>query len=113
MDNSKDFQGKVFDLIQKGGLMIYSYRPGRIIDYLTENDVLFQILSTYGVSPFIWDGRIRFQLQANEEHSTYRIHDLAYACYHGHISSYDTWQTEMQAFLDWKRFNGLTVDHGR
>lgn len=91
--------------------MIYSYRPGKITDYLTENELLFKILTTYGVSPFIWNGRIRFQLQANGEHSTYRIHDLAFACYHGYVSSYETWRDEMQSFLDWKRFNGFQIDH--
>lgn len=111
MDNSKEYHGKVYDLIQKGDLMIYNYRPGKIVDYLTANDILFQVLSTYGVSPFVWDGRIRFQLQANDEHSTYRIHDLAYAAYNGHIKSVETWRADMQAFLDWKRFNGLTMDH--
>lgn len=111
MEHLKEFHGKIFDLIRKDGLMIYSYRPGKIVDYLTDNDLLFRILTTYGVSPFIWDGRIRFQLQANNDHSTYRIHDLAFACYHGLITSFDTWQAEMQQFLDRKRFHGLTMDH--
>lgn len=103
--------GKVYDLIRRDGLMTYNYRPGIISDYLTENEMLARILTTHGVSPFIWDGRIRLQLQGKGEHTTFRIHDLAYACYHGIITSYDAWRQELQAFIDWKRFYDLTVDH--
>ena len=111
MSQENKFNGKKKEVIQGGDDMVFIYKPRMITSYLTGHDLLFNILEQRNVSPFLDDGRIRFQLQDGGRHDTYRIHDIAYCCYHGIITSIDTWESELQAFLDWKKSNNLHIDH--
>ena len=112
MKKKKYKRGNVSRIVRDGEIMRYQYKPGNVTDYLTYDETLYKILGTYGVSPYLdTAGRVILQLQAGKEHRKYSMHSLAYACYHGYISSYETWEDDMQSFLDWKQVNSLTVDH--
>lgn len=108
----QDFENRVCKIEIAGDIMRYHYKAGEVTDYLTINGLLYTILTTYGVCPFLDDGRIKLQLQAGKTHRIYRLHDVAFACYHGHITDSHKWERELQAFLDWKNVNQLTIDHG-
>lgn len=107
----QNFKNRVIDLCIVGDVMQYRYRAGNVIDLFSVNELLYQILTTYGVCPYLADGRIKVQLQDGKTHRTYRIHDIAYACYHGQITNLSSWEHDLQTFLDWKNYNQLTVDH--
>lgn len=104
-----EYNSRAFDLIPDGDYMRYEYHHGEVIDYLSADETLFQILTQCGLSPFLDDGRIRFT--DSHDNDKYRIGDLAFACYNGHIKSIETWKADMQEFLDCKHREGTEVDH--
>ena len=105
----KDYHSKSFDLITDGDYTRYEYHHGEVTDYLTADEILFQILAFGSLSPFLDDGRIR--LNDSHDNAKYRISDLAFACYNGYIKSFETWKSDMQVFLDWKHSEGFEIDH--
>lgn len=98
---------KKYNPIRKGNYILYPFRE--VVDYQSYNDILFQILSQNCLSPFLFDGRIRFN--DGRDNSKYRLSDLAYACYNGDITSFETWKNEMQVFLDRKLSGAYQIDH--
>ena len=98
---------KKYNPIRTRNYIIYPFRE--VVDYQSYNDILFQILSQNCLSPFLFDGRIRFN--DGRDNSKYRLSDLAYACYNGDITSFETWKNEMQVFLDRKLSGAYQIDH--
>lgn len=100
---------KTYDITEDGNYIYLTYRRLHTMEIMTWNSLLYQIITSPGISFFYYDGRLRFQVQTCSPHVTCRIHDLSYACYHGYIKSFDTWITGMQEYHDMK--GERTVDH--
>ena len=80
------------------------------VDVLTYNEELHKILTDRRLSPFRdADGRLRFTLCFDRgAQYKYRIHDLAFACYHGLVKRASIVE-DMQRYLNGKV--GMEMDH--
>lgn len=94
----------------KGDKIYYWLKNDNQLDVMTYNEDLYKILTDRRLSPFRdADGRLRFNLVLGRGlFYKYRIHDLAFGCYHG-LVHYDTIIEDMQRYFNGKV--GLTIDH--
>lgn len=94
----------------KGDKIYYYLKNDNQLDVITFNEELYKILTDKRLSPFRdADGRLRFTLCCDGGvRYKYRIHDLAFGCYHG-LVRYDTLIEDMQKYFNGKI--GLTIDH--
>lgn len=72
--------------------IVYRLKIDGVADYLTYNDILYEILKLNKVIPF----RIKFYM-----------YDLSFACYQGLIN-FDNFLEDIQVYYDNKTKNGLS-----
>lgn len=94
----------------KGDKIYYWMKNDGQLDVLTYNEELHRLLIDKRLSPFRdADGRLRFTLYLDGlPYHKYRIHDLAFASYHG-LVHYGSFVEDMQKYLNGKV--GLAIDH--
>ena len=76
-------------------------------EYLTYDDVLFEILTNKSVSPDLWDWRGRIKYHG----AGCYLYDLACARYYGFVDSLETLDDGLAKYFDYKDINNYQVDH--
>lgn len=99
--------------INGNGRIVYRYLTGHVTAYCTFHSVLYEILNDPGLSPFIDEnGGIRFELQKKTSIiKKCKLSLLAQACYDGHITTAEKWQSEYKKYRNWMNNFKYQVDH--
>lgn len=94
----------------RNGWIIYTLTVDGGQDYLTYNDVLLEILNSRLLKPLRHNGRLEFKVGYQQPYEGYwYISDLAYACYHGYVTSLENCIQEMQRYFEEK--GELEIEH--
>ena len=95
------------------GRINYIYFTHGKIAYCTYNPLLFEILNLRGISPTLDNkhpDRIRFCMKTGVLGHTF-LSALCWACYHGKITSIETWQKELKKVVKRQRNFRRQIDH--
>ncbi len=104
-------QSKARSIEVKDDIIIYTRKCDGVADYVTYNETIYQILTMNRLRPFRNNGRLKFNIRANGEDSTYYLYDLVLAIERGFVTGIDDLLPGMQRYYDDKGMNAYDVDH--
>ncbi len=103
-----------YKLIPDGECVRLEIKDGTVSDHFSPNRNLLSVLcnGAYNTSIFNNDGRLMFECWEGLWSDRLRVYlyDLAYCCYCGAVHV-GTLADDLQKYRDWKRIQGLTIDH--
>lgn len=96
------------------GRINYVYHTAGVVAFCSDIGPLYEILQDKTLSPSMHK-RDRIQLRkqrgAEEINGSCFLHELAYACYRGKITSVEDWPKQLARFRKWMRSHGYEIDH--